>query len=300
MSADVHGILLLDKPYGLTSAAAVARMKRLFAARKVGHMGSLDPLATGLLAICFGEATKFGAHLLDADKSYRVDVRLGERTPSADLETAVSERTPVPAADATQIGAALAAFPRRYLQVPPMHSAIKQGGKPLYSYARAGITRQRQAREVLIHDLRLLHWETPALGFEVSVSKGTYIRVLAEDIAASLGTLGHLTALRRLRVAPFEREPMSTLADLEALDHAGRIGRLLPTDAALNDVPRLDLSLPQTQELLRGRSMPVAAREPSRVRLYGPDSRFLGMGEVQADGILAPRRLIAVPDSNRA
>jgi tRNA pseudouridine55 synthase len=300
VSVGVHGILLFDKPYGLTSAAAVARLKRLYGAAKVGHMGSLDPLATGLLAICFGEATKFGSHLLDADKEYRVGVRLGERTLSADLETEVCERAPVPDLGEAQMREALAAFPRRYQQVPPMHSAIKQGGKPLYSYARAGITLQREAREVLIHGLTLLNWTAPALEFDVTVSKGTYIRVLAEDIAVRLGTVGHLTALRRLRVAPFDAEPMTSLAELETLDPAGRLQRLLPTDAALTDVPRLDVDFRQAAELMLGRSTPVAADSRPRVRIYGPEERFLGLGEVQDDGMLVPRRLIAASESNRA
>jgi tRNA pseudouridine55 synthase len=300
VSVGVHGILLLDKPLGLTSAAAVARLKRLYGAAKVGHMGSLDPLATGLLAICFGEATKFGSHLLDADKEYRVGVRLGERTLSADLETEVCERAPVPEMSEQQVRDALAAFPRRYRQMPPMHSAIKQGGKPLYSYARAGITLEREAREVLIHGLTLLNWSPPALEFDVTVSKGTYIRVLAEDIAVRLGTVGHLTALRRLRIAPFVAEPMSTLAEVEGLGAAARLQRLLPTDAALADVPRLDIDARQAGEIMLGRSTPVAAESLPRVRIYAPEARFLGLGEVQPDGMLVPRRLIAAPDTNRA
>ncbi len=292
----VHGILLLDKPLGLTSAAAVARLKHLYHASKVGHMGSLDPLATGLLAICFGEATKFGAHLLEADKTYRVGVRLGERTPSADLETEVCERAAVPPLSEAQMREALAGFPRQYQQTPPMHSAIKQGGKPLYSLARAGVTVERLAREVRIFRLELLSWASPDLTFDVSVSKGTYIRTLAEDIASRLGTCGHLTALRRLGVAPFDHHPMCTLAELEALAPEERLRRLLPADAALADVPRLDVDAGQSAELRLGRSTPVAAAGLPRVRIYGPGEAFLGLGEVLADGMLAPRRLIAAGD----
>src|SRR5882762_5322875 len=207
MPADVHGILLLDKPLGLSSAGAVARIKRLFNARKAGHTGSLDPLASGLLPICFGEATKFGAQLLDADKTYRVTVRLGERTPSADLESEVIERRELPSYSSQQLAQALADFPREYAQIPPMHSALKQDGKPLYEYARAGITRGRSARSVTIHELRLLEWQAPDLSFDVRCTKGAYIRVLAEDLALQLGTIGHLAALRRLAVAPFQLEP---------------------------------------------------------------------------------------------
>ena len=161
MAADVHGILLLDKPLNLSSAGAVARAKRFFNARKAGHTGSLDPLATGMLPICFGEATKFGAQLLDADKTYRVCVRLGERTPSADLESAVIERREPPTLSPQELVDALAAFPRAYSQIPPMHSALKQDGKPLYEYARAGITRERAPRDIVIHDLTLLEWRSP-------------------------------------------------------------------------------------------------------------------------------------------
>src|SRR5712671_5954133 len=217
MPADVHGILLFDKPLGLSSAGAVARIKRLFNARKAGHTGSLDPLASGLLPICFGEATKFGAQLLDADKTYRVTVRLGERTPSADLESEVIERRELPPYSSQQLARALADFPREYAQVPPMHSALKQEGKPLYEYARAGITRERAARAIVIHDMHLLNWQPPDLSFDVRCSKGTYIRVLAEDLAAQLGTIGHLSALRRLGVAPFGAEPQWTVGALESM-----------------------------------------------------------------------------------
>src|SRR6195256_5094902 len=179
MPADIDGILLLDKPLGLSSAGAVARSKGLFKARKAGHTGSLDPLASGLLPICFGEATKFGAQLLDADKTYRVTVRLGERTPSADRESEVIERRELPPYTSRQMSDALSSFPREYAQVPPMHSALKQDGRPLYEYARAGITRERAARPIVIHDMRLLDWQGPDLSFDVRCSKGTSNRVLA-------------------------------------------------------------------------------------------------------------------------
>ena len=192
MPDDIHGILLLDKPLGLTSARAVARLKWLFGARKAGHTGSLDPLASGMLPICFGEATKFGAHLLDADKTYRVTARLGQRTPSADRETGVIEERELPSFTDDQMRRALEEFPREYLQVPPMHSAIKQDGKPLYEYARTGITRERAARNIVIHDLQFLAWRSPDLSFDVRCSKGAYIRVLAEDLACRLGTIAHL------------------------------------------------------------------------------------------------------------
>ena len=221
MPEDVHGILLLDKPLGLSSAAAVARAKWLFQARKAGHTGSLDPLASGLLPVCFGEATKFGAQMLDADKTYRVTVRLGERTPSADRESAVVERRELPAWPAARLEQALAEFPREYAQVPPMHSAIKQDGRPLYEYARAGEWRERAPRAVVIREMRLIDWRSPDLSFDVRCTKGAYIRVLAEDLAARLETIGHLTALRRLGVAPFAAERQWTFESLEAMTPCG-------------------------------------------------------------------------------
>src|SRR5882672_4131190 len=241
MPAEVHGILLFDKPVGLSSAGAVARVKRLFDARKAGHTGSLDPLASGLLPICFGEATKFGAQLLDADKTYRVTVRLGERTPSADRETEVIERRELPDYSLLEIEQALRAFPREYCQVPRMHSALKQDGKPLYQYARLGLTRERSARDIVIHDMRLLEWRSPDVTFEVRCTKGTYIRVLAEDLAAQMGTIAHLAALRRQGVAPFGAEPQWSLGDLDSMSPEQRQELLLPVDAALTRWRRLDL-----------------------------------------------------------
>src|ERR1700730_16645602 len=233
MPTDIDGILLLDKPVGLSSAGAVARVKRLFGARKPGHTGSLDPLASGMLPICFGEATKFGAQLLDADKTYRVTARLGERTASGDRESEVIERRELPEFGVQQIEHALAEFPREYAQVPPMHSAIKQGGKPLYEYARAGITRGRAARAIVIRDMAFLDWQPPDLTFDVRCSKGAYIRVLAEDLAAQLGTVAHLAGLRRLAVTPFSAEPQWTFEALEAMTAAQRLAVLKPVDAAL-------------------------------------------------------------------
>lgn len=300
--ADVHGILLLDKPLHLSSAGAVARVKYLFRARKVGHTGSLDPLASGMLPICFGEATKFGSLLLDADKTYRVTVRLGERTPTADRESEVVERRDVPPLSAADLGRALDEFPRDYLQIPPMHSALKQDGKPLYEYARAGITRERAARPIVIREMRLLDWQTPDVTFDVRCTKGAYIRVLAEDLAARLDTVGHLAALRRLSVSPFDGAPVWTLAELEAGAAEGLARTLLPVDAALQACERLDVDASQAAALRQGRgiSLPVAgARSPGTVRLYAPEAGFVGLGEITAGGSLRPMRLISA-DANLA
>jgi tRNA pseudouridine55 synthase len=297
MPADIHGILLFDKAVGLSSAGAVARVKRLFGARKAGHTGSLDPLASGLLPICFGEATKFGAQLLDADKTYRVTVRLGERTPSADRETEVVERRELPPFRAEALQRALDAFPRKYSQIPPMHSALKQDGKPLYEYARAGITRERAARDILIHEMRLLDWLPPDLSFDVRCSKGTYIRVLAEDLAAQLGTIAHLSALRRLGVAPFDAEPQWSFEALESLSPEQRREVLLPVDAALTAWRRLDLALSGVSAFRQGQTIPVPVQDPGiapgTVRIYAAGLGFLGLGQIEATGLLVPLRLIS-------
>jgi tRNA pseudouridine55 synthase len=296
---DVHGILLLDKPLGLSSAAAVARTKRLFAARKAGHTGSLDPLASGMLPICLGEATKFGALMLEADKTYRLTLRLGERTPSADLESTVIERRELPALTAPDLERALADFPRHYAQVPPMHSAIKQDGKPLYVYARAGEIRERAARSIVIHDMQLIEWLSPDATFDVRCTKGAYMRVLAEDLALRLATIGHLVGLRRLGVAPFAHSPQWTFEALEALSPGERARLLLPVDAALGDWRRLDVPAEGIEAVRQGQSVAVAGECTGNVRIYAPGLGFVGLGAVEASGRLKPLRLISAA-TNRA
>jgi tRNA pseudouridine55 synthase len=299
---DIHGILLLDKPLGLSSAGAVARVKRLFNARKAGHTGSIDPLASGMLPICFGEATKFGAQLLEADKTYRVTVRLGERTPTADRESEVVEIRALPVFSREQLQQALAVFPRDYQQVPPMHSALKQDGKPLYEYARAGITRDRAPRAIVIHDLQLLDWQPPDLCFDVRCTKGAYIRVLAEDLAAQLGTIGHLAGLRRIGVAPFAAEPQWSFEALESMSMAQRHEGLLPVDAALCACRRFDLPVSGVSAFRQGQTVSVAAElpgtMPGTVRIYAAGLGFLGLVELAA-GFLKPLRLISSA-ANRA
>jgi tRNA pseudouridine55 synthase len=297
MPADIHGIVLLDKPLGVSSAGAVARIKRLFDARKAGHTGSLDPLASGMLPICFGEATKFGAQLLDADKTYRVTVRLGERTASADRESAVIERHELPHFSVEHMQQALEEFPREYAQVPPMQSAIKQDGKPLYEYARAGQWRERAPRSIVIHEMRLLDWQAPDLSFDVRCTKGAYIRVLAEDLAARLRTIAHVIDLRRLGVAPFANEPQWTFEALESMTPVQRARILLPVDAALTDWRRLDLAADGVNAFRQGQTVTIPPELPGNVRIYAAGLGFLGLGAVEPAGRLVPLRLISAARS---
>jgi tRNA pseudouridine55 synthase len=293
MPTDIDGILLLDKPLDLSSAGAVARVKRLFGARKAGHTGSLDPLASGMLPICFGEATKFGAQLLDADKTYRVTVRLGERTASADRESEVLESRELPDFSVAQLQHALKEFPREYAQVPPMHSAIKQDGRPLYEYARAGITRERAARAIVIRDILFLDWQAPDLTFDVRCSKGAYIRVLAEDLAARLGTIAHLAGLRRLAVTPFSAEPQWTFEALEGMTAAQRLAVLKPVDAALAHWRRLDLPPGGVNAFRQGQTVSIAPDIPGNVRIYAAGVGFLGLGAIEPADRLVPVRLVS-------
>jgi len=299
MPIDIHGILLLDKPLEMSSAGAVARAKRLFDARKAGHTGSLDPLASGLLPICFGEATKFGAQMLDADKTYRVTARLGERTPSADRESAVIERREIPTYSLDYLQQVLREFPREYSQIPPMHSAIKQEGKPLYEYARAGIVRERAPRTILIHSLSLIEYQAPDLCFEVRCSKGAYIRVLAEDLAARMGTIAHLVGLRRTGVAPFLAQPLWSFEVLEAMSPEQRREILLPVDAALMAWRRLDLPAGGVNAFRQGQTVSITDDLPGTVRIYAAGLGFLGLAELGAAGRLVPLRLISAV-TNRA
>lgn len=293
---EVDGILLLDKALGVSSNAALQQVRALHGARKAGHAGSLDPLASGLLPVCFGQATKVCGRLLNSGKTYRVLVQLGELTPSGDAETEVVERAPVPELTPAGVDAVLAGFLGNQRQIPPMHSALKVEGKRLYELARKGESVERPPRDIVIHRIERVSTEegltARQLEFDVYCSKGTYIRTLATDIAVKLGTLGYVKALRRLSVDPFGDLPMYTLEALEALTPEERDRRLLPVDAAFSDLPRVDLDLEAEQNLLLGRTVvaqaPVAAGE---VRLHGHGGRFLGLGEGQPGGRVKPSRL---------
>ncbi len=288
----IDGILLLDKSPGLTSNQALQQAKRLLAARKAGHTGSLDPLATGLLPICFGEATKISAFLLDSDKRYWVLVRLGVATATGDAEGEILERRPVPELNRETVEAALARFRGEIEQIPPMYSALKQKGQRLYDLARQGIEVERLPRRVTIHELTLRDFGPDFLELEVFCSKGTFIRTLAEDIAKVLGTLGHVEQLRRTQVGDFQIDKAITLEALEEMPLAERRALLLPIDAAVASWPEVRLGDEMAFYLLRGQPVLIPKLQAEGfVRLYNREGAFLGVGEVLDDGRVAPRRL---------
>ncbi|NYE62485.1 tRNA pseudouridine55 synthase [Duganella sp. 1224] len=297
----VDGVLLLDKPVGFSSNDALIKAKRVLNAKKAGHTGTLDPFATGLLPLCFGEATKFSQDLLEADKAYDTIVHLGQTTDTGDTEGAVIETRDVNVTLA-QIDAVLARFRGPIKQVPPMYSALKRDGKPLYEYAREGITLEREARDVVIHKLELVAYEAPFLTLSVTCSKGTYIRVLGQDIGAALGCGAHLNALRRTQVGALTAAHMITLDELVA--HSAPLTLLSPVDALLSSFPRVDLTAALAKRFLQGQRLPLG-KEPAvavppghsgRVRVYDGD-RLLGTGLLQEYAILAPERLIAASHS---
>ena len=293
----VDGVLLIDKPVGLSSNDALIKAKRVVNAKKAGHTGTLDPFATGLLPLCFGEATKFSQDLLEADKTYDAVVHLGITTTTGDTEGEAVETRPV---DVTveQIEAALARFRGPIMQIPPMYSALKRDGKALYEYAREGIVLEREARPVTIHKLEMLAYDAPMLTIRVTCSKGTYVRVLGEDIGAELGCGAHLNALRRIQVGNLTTDGMVTLEQLQA--HDNPLSLLAPVDALLSSFPRVELTAELAARFLNGQRLALN-REPvtlpetqGRVRVYH-DDKLLGTAILQDYGVLAPERLIARP-----
>lgn len=288
----VHGVLLLDKPLGRSSNDALLEVRHLYAADKAGHTGTLDPLATGLLPICLGQATRLTAQLLDARKRYLAEVRFGERRSTGDLEgqiTAISDPRQI---DPGRIEASLHGFVGRIHQVPPMYSAVKQGGQRLYLLAREGVEVERVPREVEIHSLRLHSYADGLAVLDVVCSKGTYIRTLAEDWAASLGQCAHLQGLRRIGVGPFGAQGMISLEDLRieagkgsaALDQC-----LLPPRAAVAGWREIEVDQLQARELDLGRAIRCLDGDPGEVVILSGE-RLLGLGEILADGRLQPRR----------
>lgn len=296
----VDGVLLLDKPLGYSSNQALQQVKRLYQAAKAGHTGSLDPLATGLLPICLGEATKFSHFLLDADKSYRALVQLGSTTTTGDVEGEELSRSDVNVT-AEQLQAALQRFVGDIEQVPPMYSALKHQGKALYEYARDGVDVARSARQVKIFSIDLISFDMQSQRFEMDVvcSKGTYIRTLAEDIGHALGCGAHLAGLRRLSTAHFRLEHAYTLEQLEELTMEQRDDLLLGPDAAVADLPRVELDADSVFYLLRGQSVWKSGMKIAGLfRVYTEDDRFLGLGELDRDGKIAPKRLLVIRDKS--
>ncbi len=287
----LDGVLLFDKPLELSSNTALQKVRRLFQAEKAGHTGTLDPLATGLLPVCFGEATKFSTALLDADKTYRALLRLGQTTSTGDAEGEIIAEHPVEAGQA-DVDAVLAKFRGEIQQLPPMHSALKHQGKPLYEYIRKGETIERELRNVTIHELVLNHFGGNEMDITVRCSKGTYIRTLAEDIGAALGCGAHLIGLRRTAIAHFDLRNAHSLSQLEAMTEAERDACVLPLEALMPDMPRLQLDAVQTQRLAQGQRLGLDTGLPDgRVCLHGPQG-FIGVGLLQGRR-LAPDRLLS-------
>ena len=292
---NVDGILLLDKPVGMTSNKALRQAKGLYRAAKAGHTGSLDPFATGMLAVCFGEATKVSGQLLEASKHYVATLKLGQASDSLDSDGNLGPATAVPALGEAQIRDVLASFGGEGMQIPPMYSALKYRGERLYKLARAGIEVERAPRPITVHSIELLSFEPPLIRFSVHCSKGTYVRVLGGDIARRLGTEGHLTALRRTGLGPFDggMHGLEALADLAQHGTPALDAVLLPVDRALQHLPAVELDAAGRQRLINGQAVRCGASLAVglRVRLYGPGGCFLGTGEIKHPGEVAPKRL---------
>ena len=298
----VDGLLLLNKPSGMTSNRALQIVKRLLNARKAGHTGSLDPAATGMLPLCFGEATKVCAYLLDADKTYRVTARLGVATDTADADGKEIDTAAVPELSAADWDAILQGFVGESRQIPPMYSALKQDGKRLYELARKGEVVARAPRRIHIDEIVLLEAAGSRLVFRVSCSKGTYIRTLVEDVAKQAGTLAHTSRLHRETVGHFRASDMIDLETVEALAHddpAALTARLLRPDSALPAFPAVVIDAAAAQRFSGGQAVAVAGTSATGLaRVYGDDEQFLGVGELPGDGQVAPRRVFQLPVKN--
>ncbi|MEO8407638.1 MAG: tRNA pseudouridine(55) synthase TruB [Oxalobacteraceae bacterium] len=299
----IDGVLLLDKPVGWSSNDALIKVKRLLNAKKAGHTGTLDPFATGLLPLCFGEATKFAQDLLDADKSYETIVHLGIKTTTGDTEGEVLETRAVDVTQ-SQIDAVLLQFVGEIDQIPPMYSALKRDGKPLYEYARAGLTLDRAARQVRIHALESVQYNAPYLTLRVTCSKGTYIRVLGEDIGAVLGCGAHLQALRRTQVGALSLTGALTLDAMIEMPESLRSQSLAPVDTLLSSFPEIFLPESLSARFLQGQRLSLAKEgiaspvAQGRARVYRQsDARLLGTGQIVEFGVLAPERLISTHPS---
>jgi tRNA pseudouridine55 synthase len=295
----IHGLLLLDKRLGVSSNRALQEVRRLFNANKAGHTGSLDPLATGLLPLCFGEATKVSALMLDDDKRYQVTVQLGVMTDTGDAEGVVLASKVVPDLSLSQVNDCLQHFTGSIDQVPPMYSALKQNGKKLYELAREGKVVERKARRITVFEINLLERTPTSLVLDVHCSKGTYIRSLAEDIGHYFGCGGTVTALRRTQAGQFDVKDAWPIEALQTLSPQDLMSRLLPVDAPLTGMSAVHLSVAQAFCIQQGQRIDFEMAEPGRVRLYH-EQRFLGLGEMLNNGKLAPKRLLCGTDTQVA
>ncbi|MGL4715828.1 MAG: tRNA pseudouridine(55) synthase TruB [Aeromonas sp.] len=306
---DVHGILLLDKPTGLTSNDLLQKVKRIYNAAKAGHTGALDPLATGMLPICLGEATKFSQYLLDSDKRYEVTAKLGERTNTSDSDGEVVATRPVNVAMGTLIES-LDQFRGPIMQVPSMYSALKHNGRPLYEYAREGIEIERPARPITVFELKLISFEGDEVKLEVHCSKGTYIRSLVDDLGEVLGCGAHVTQLRRTQVATYPYERMLTLAQLECILEQAKVDGvppreqldplLLPMETAVEALPEVNMLAVVAAYVNQGQAVQVPGAPASgQVRMtVGPEREFIGVGEIDGEGRVAPKRLVRYHDDH--
>ncbi|AGO53378.1 tRNA pseudouridine(55) synthase TruB [Serratia plymuthica] len=300
---DIHGVLLLDKPQGLSSNDALQKVKRLYNANRAGHTGALDPLATGMLPICLGEATKFSQFLLDSDKRYRVIAKLGQRTDTSDADGQIVQERPVNFTQA-QLDAALDSFRGDIKQVPSMYSALKYQGKKLYEYARQGIEVPREARSITVYELQFIRWEGDELELEIHCSKGTYIRTITDDLGELLGCGAHVIYLRRLQVATYPIERMVTLEQLNALLEQAQAQEiapgelldplLMPMDSPVENYPEVNLLPVVAGYVKQGQPVQVAGAPASgMVRMTeGEERKFIGVGDIADDGRVAPRRLV--------
>lgn len=300
----VSGVLLLDKPNGISSYAALTQAKRLFMSpkfdsKKAGHTGTLDPMATGLLPICFGDATKFSSFGLDADKGYTAIIKLGEKTDTGDKEGQIIAQKDVPVFEQSELDKLAVSLMGKQMQTPPMYSALKKDGKKLYEYAREGIEIERQPRPIVIHHLALNKLSNDEITLDVICSKGTYVRVLGETVAERLGTVGHLTALHRTSTGGFDVADAISLDDLADLSLDERLGRLLPTDVMLGHLPMLRLTMDETARIKMGQRLNVKDRlddlnfgdDAIQIRLYHDDD-FVGLGQVAMSGRLQPVKVV--------
>jgi len=299
---DITGIIVIDKPTGRSSNHVLQQVKRIFDAKKAGHTGSLDPLATGVLPICLGEATKVSSYLLDADKRYQVRCQLGVTTDSGDSDGNVVSEHAIPSLTKNNLLDIIPQFVGQQQQVPPMYSALKHQGQPLYKLARKGIEVERKARTVTIYDIQLLEFDEDSFVLDVTCSKGTYIRTLVEDISHALNTGGHVTMLRRVAAAGYELEQSITIEQLEQFAQQGQETldlQLLPTEDALSDWPSITVNDEMVTALRFGQSIHVGQvyKQP-QVRLFDTSTQFLGLGEMSENGDIAPKRVFVIQDSD--